>query len=286
MINKITISLKTAFVGTFAIFLIIISSLLIILYYENGKSALADSANLLGIEINERIIDHITDYTNIPIFINKLNKEYIIKNNSKQRTISLHFLNQIKIFNRISSIYFGNTYGGLANAGKELNTDIYYIIETKDFIKGTFNKYELNQNGVIKSKISSVPNFDSRKRPWFIGAKQSKKIFWTDPYVIFTGNDMAISCSMPISNKNKFIGVAAVDIFLSQIDTFLENLPITENGISLVLDENGYIIASSKKYEKFTKNSNNYSRIKINNSNTKLLSDLSKQIINNKILIA
>lgn len=40
--------------------------------------------------------------------------------------------------------------------------------------------------------------YDPRVRPWYIGAKKTGKIFWTDPYIFFENDRPGITVAVPV----------------------------------------------------------------------------------------
>lgn len=245
----------------------------------NGRQALKDSSDLLSREVNSRIIDHIDSFLRVPEYINRINSDYIKTNNLflTQRRLSRHFYKQLTIFPSVSSIYFANVHGGLADAGKELDGKIKYYIETDNFRKGTFRKFRVDDNGNVLDTILTVPHFDGSTRPWYKKAVEKNTIVWNDPYVLFTGDDLAISCSMPVySNSSKLLGVTSVDISLSNIDSYIDSLIITPNGLSMVIDSNGIIVASSSKIQKFKKENSKFIRVTIEDSENYLIQSMAK----------
>ena len=50
-------------------------------------------------------------------------------------------------------------------------------------------------------------------RPWYLGARDSQKTFWTDIYIFNTGQKPGISRATPILDRDgKFLGVFGMDI--------------------------------------------------------------------------
>ena len=69
---------------------------------------------------------------------------------------------------------------------------------------------------------------------------------WRDVYVLFTGQDMAITASRPVYDAHGgFLGVAAVDLSLSQLTAFLQALPLGE-GTAFIMERSGLMLASSR----------------------------------------
>ena len=163
-----------------------------------------------------------------------------------QEVLQKTFLSQVKQFRFISSIYFGNVEGGLANAGHEAGQDEFYMIGTQNFVAGDFVKYAVDADGASDLVLKTFPDFDARTRDWYQNAVNAKEVTWGDVYPLFTNQDMAIAVSQPVyDDGGNLIGVVAADLFLGQLSDFLDNNPIGKRGQSLLVDRDGFLIASS-----------------------------------------
>lgn len=69
-----------------------------------------------------------------------------------------------------------------------------------------------------------------------------RKPIWTNPYVDFLGKGLMITCSYPVYKNNEMIGVACIDIGLTDIRNSISDLAIVGTGISFLIDEEGKII--------------------------------------------
>lgn len=70
-----------------------------------------------------------------------------------------------------------------------------------------------------------------------------RKAVWTKPYVDFLGTGWMITCSVPLYEKDRFIGVACLDVSLKTIQNqFLVDFRLGENGIAYLLEKSGNII--------------------------------------------
>lgn len=75
-----------------------------------------------------------------------------------------------------------------------------------------------------KSWFLSHPNpLDYHIRPWYTGAKQTKDLYFSEPYYDKLGGQLAlITCSRPFyDSAGKFLGVAAADVSLDKIHDFV-----------------------------------------------------------------
>ncbi|MEI6385497.1 MAG: cache domain-containing protein [Spirochaetota bacterium] len=94
--------------------------------------------------------------------------------------------------------------------------------------------------------MSSLPHFNARQRPWYSNAVAAGKAVWNPPYVLFTGQELAIAASQPVFDASgRLIGVAAIDVFLSHLGDMLAQLRVGKTGQSFIMESSGFLIASS-----------------------------------------
>lgn len=87
-------------------------------------------------------------------------------------------------------------------------------------------------------------DYDPRKRDWYMQAKNTKEIIWTDPYFDDTVNDMVVTaCKAIYNDKGEFVGVLGLDIALSKVNEQTKKLRIGEKGYPMILDANHVIIS-------------------------------------------
>jgi len=246
------------------------------LSYRNGQESVNEVALQLRSEINARIEDRLFDFLNIPHQIIRANSTSIgrgLLDSSDQEALLKYFWEQIQVFDSVTSIYYGNTDGGLANAGREGADGNLYKIYTDDFVKGAFNKYNTDIMGNITDLVQVVPGFNATERQWFRRAVARGDNTWSEVYTLFTGNDLSISASCPVYNEEgKLIGVAAADLFLSHFSSFLSDLAIGKTGQSYIIDHDGFLIASSSRQPyPFTDSSSKANRIRATESTIPLI---------------
>ncbi|WP_455205155.1 SpoIIE family protein phosphatase [Kaarinaea lacus] len=93
-------------------------------------------------------------------------------------------------------------------------------------------------------------DYDPRRRPWFIGAKNlyaqgdqaSSSANWTPPYTFFTTKEPGITISAGYNNGDQWLDVIGIDILLSDISKFTTSLRISERGMVGVLTDQSKII--------------------------------------------
>ena len=253
--NVKKVPLKILLIIPFISLMVLTTGLVGYISFQNGKKAVNTVAFQLRSEITNRIADHLDKFLNTPQQINQLNAVAMqqgLLNVNNPKILEHHFWEQIHVFKSVTSIYFGNTEGGLVNSGREGTTDTRYVIATDDFKSGPFNKFATDNLGNRTDLLVTVRDFDARTREWYKGAVQKGADSWSPTYILFTGHDMAIAASRPVYDKqDRLLGVASVDLFLSHISNFLRSMSIGKKGHAFIIERSGFLVASSSKEKSF-----------------------------------
>ncbi len=218
--------------------------------FRSARGAVNGVAHELRSEVTTRIEERLTQFLAAPHRLNEVNEQLVRGGTLDPRDaagLAQHFWQQVLATPTVTSVYFGNPSGGVANAGREGPGGALYEILTDGFAAGTFRKFAVSETGERTREIQSVPNFDARTRPWYTGAVAAGGPTWGPIYLLFSGQDMAISASRPVyDGRGTLIGVASADIFLSQLTDFLSSLAIGKSGLSFICEHaSGLLVASS-----------------------------------------
>ena len=98
--------------------------------------------------------------------------------------------------------------------------------------------------GTMSSNESYVP----KSRDWYKDASKEGKLIITNPALKKSGG-MGLSIAKPFFSGNNLAGVVAIDISLNEINHFLNKQLISKDSVSLLIDDHGFIIASSDEKE-------------------------------------
>ena len=245
--------------------------------YRNGQQAVNFVTFALREEITHRIVEYLTAVLKTPHQITRENQIELVSgvlNPDNKTAMQTTFLEVVKTFPTISSTYFGSEKGGIIGSGREGDLDSFYIYATENLLPGKFTKFGIDNQGEIQKLLSSVENYDARSRPWYKAAVNAGNAIWSDIYILTTGQDMAIAASRPVyDSENKLLGVTSVDLFLSQVASFLKFVKVSENGLTFIIERNGLLVASSTDEKPFLTNpqTDKLVRLSAEQSQTKLI---------------
>jgi adenylate cyclase len=111
-------------------------------------------------------------------------------------------------------------------------------------------KYRDSGGRVIKEEIVKE-DYDPRKRPWYIGAKDKQGLFWSDVYIFATGQIPGITAAAPVHGADgSLMGIFGLDIPLIEISNFLEDLrkeiqdkKFGKTAIAFIVNTHGDLVA-------------------------------------------
>ncbi len=88
--------------------------------------------------------------------------------------------------------------------------------------------------------------YDPRARPWYIKAKETKKLGITDAYIGATTKQLMVTIMAPVFNESEFLGVFGIDIALDDLTKAISNINFN-GGYGVLQDTKGLIIAHPNK---------------------------------------
>lgn len=88
-------------------------------------------------------------------------------------------------------------------------------------------------------------DYDPRKRPWYQAAVEQRKSIVVGPIVFASNGEPGLTFATPVIVNDRVVAVHAMDITLTTIKDFLYSNRISNNSISLILDGQMRVIASS-----------------------------------------
>jgi sigma-B regulation protein RsbU (phosphoserine phosphatase) len=115
---------------------------------------------------------------------------------------------------------------------------------------GTHYAVDLNTVDKYDENGELIP-FPVRERPWYRGAVEAGKLYLTGIETDAFSGELTITCSIPLKVNGKIVGVAGADIFLDNMDDFVESSSEKE-GYRFVINQEGQVILAPKNNELFS----------------------------------
>ena len=157
-----------------------------------------------------------------------------------------YFLAQLRSNSQLAGIYLGQTDGGFVfvkRDGDGFSSKFIAFESGQRQVKRLTRDANLN---IIKREALPADTFDPRSRPWYRAANQAGATIWTDPYVFFTSKRPGVTAASPVMKSGRMVGVVGVDIEISGLSNFLNDVPLSEHGRAFIVDHNGTAVAFPK----------------------------------------
>ena len=129
-----------------------------------------------------------------------------------------------------------------------------YLPKMKEIFKSIADTYEEITHVYIGLKDKSFhpyphadlpDDYDGTATAWYTQAASKDSLIWTDIYESSNGLGMVVTVSMPLYNSynnNDFVGVISLDINLSHLQTFVDEIKIGEFGTAALTAGDGTVI--------------------------------------------
>jgi len=274
--------LQAILIIPFVVQIVSIVSFVAYLSFRNGQRAINDLASQLQNEVSLRTIEHLDRLLATPTQVTQLSVDaYELGNLNLQNldNIGGYFYKQMKIFKNIGYINFGHINGGFVGVGREDDGTLYMeLMRPND--RGKYKRYSLDNQGKPTGVIATE-NYDYQNDSWYANPAKAGKPMWSD---IYNWEDrpeiVSIASGQPLYDQNrKLISVIGVDLILTQINSFLENLKVSSSGRVFILDRNGLFVATSSKETLYLMNNKTAARLKVVESQDPLIQATAQNLI-------
>ncbi len=176
---------------------------------------------------------------------NALRADYIDLNDRDSLTRFFFQLPQRNADYGVSGVYIADQRGVLSALDSDLRDGAasWYVLHASPDTDGKLNKHTVSSDGATDTLLEAGERFDATQRPWFEQAVASTESIWTPVYRDAHTGQPVMTWALAIRNaRGQLEAVVGVDLLLSRISQFLEQLPVSENTAVLLTDRNGELI--------------------------------------------
>ena len=106
------------------------------------------------------------------------------------------------------------------------------------FFMGFEDKRLIHGTGWIAPK-----EYDPTSRIWYTTIAGGQEFFISDPYIDSQDGSLVVTMSCPVKQNGKLIGVLGIDISLTEIQEYVNNIKILDTGFAAMLTSDGKFIA-------------------------------------------
>ncbi len=136
-----------------------------------------------------------------------------------------------------------NVFGPAATAIPETATRVLRVIDTVDGTKKESYFWSGEEN-VVEPFFEGSATYDPRKRPWYLGALESDRLYVTVPYIFESTGQPGVTFAKRITDASgRTLGAVGIDITMSAISRILEDLRIGEEGLVFMLDRQARLMS-------------------------------------------
>jgi adenylate cyclase len=215
-------------------------------YRANRDGALALSNDLLG-ALEQRIAAEISGYLAPASRAVRILRDTVRDGALGDRlplveTVSDSLLREIP---QIANLYAADEDGNfvLVRRGEAGGTDVK-VIENLPASRRVTLVHRNSAGQEIGREDDPTDTYDPRTRPWFIGARGSDELFWTEVYIFFSQRVPGITVSARHRGPQGRLRVFGADITLDALSHFLASLTIGRSGRAVIIDDTGQLIAA------------------------------------------
>lgn len=276
-LNKKRLSMRNTIIILFLIIVISTVGVVSNIIFSSWLTTAEESVMKLSEDINSNICHKVDHFIDIPIQMEKVNQTLIengVVNIEDKKERETFFIGVLKNYpESVYSFSIGTENGEYYGARRNKNNEIEIMMNNKD----TFGEswyYSVRDDMTSGDLIVKLGKFDPRTRDWYTAAKKAQKLVFSSIYKHFVMNELAISVSTPIYNKdNSMYGVLGTHIIISKIDSFLREVVKESKSYAVIIDKDtGELIANSFGIANYTFNDlGEARRIKIEELNNEVV---------------
>ena len=237
----------------------------------------AFKASIPVVQVSEKLSKKLS----YPTIINELNEAAITADPQLLDDfdrLSRRFWRQLKSF-PVDYINFGGTNGIFLGLEKTDNGEILHNEDSERFGRGSMHVYNMTNEGERLTKEDTIPGMsDNHKEPWYVDTVKAGKPTWSSIYAWEDQPEtFSISYNAPIfDNNEKLLGVLGVDMIINQLSTWLQTAWENDQGLALIMEADGNLVASSAPEITFTKQNGIIRRAHIRDTDHKIAREMHK----------
>lgn len=220
--------------------------------YLNGHRSVQLLARQLGSSIADQVDLQLDGVLEAPRLINRLNEQAISSgqlNPENFAALERLFFEQISLF-PVGYINYGNQAGDYLGV-QRLDDGSLLVNEMRQRVAPNRQLvYRISAAGRQRQPLRVIePIGTAREEPWYRETIEAGRPIWSSIYQWDDNPDvLSVSFNQPVRDprSGRLQGVIGVDVILTQLSTFLQQLWGQRPGLVLVLERDGRLVASSQ----------------------------------------
>ena len=225
---------------------------------RNGQKAVNNLASKLQNEVSSLIYQHLNSYLSIAPQLNQINANAIETGilDPDNLTQLVQFFWKQRVTFDIGYVLLGTPTGIFSSVGNYFGDQriTFDTTDLQNYGNSLMHTFEINTQGKpSKLILKSQKDHFFKKEGWYAAGAQLEKPTWSKVYNWEVEPfPLCIAASHPLFDDNKKLtGVLGVEMRLSEVSNFLEQLKVSPSGQTFIIERNGLLIASSGDQKPF-----------------------------------
>jgi signal transduction histidine kinase/DNA-binding response OmpR family regulator/HPt (histidine-containing phosphotransfer) domain-containing protein len=155
----------------------------------------------------------------------------------------------------VSFLYFGSAKGEFYGVQKTLgDPEQRAVVNVRAVGDDGRRFFSAMQPGDRTRELPrETKTYEPRGRPWYIAASAKKGRVFSTVYPSASSGQLLITLAQPVYDKDgSVLGIFAADLFLKRLAELLNTQKISKRGAALLVDEQGFLVATSTGDELFS----------------------------------
>ena len=235
-----------------------------------------------GYRQNASVVDlsiRLSSKLSYPIWINDLNLNWLKADPARERNvaaISERFWNQMRVF-PVDYINIGLADGAFVGMERTAEGELLLNEDTPRSGRGSMAVYAMSAQGQRGALLERIPEMSAtHEEAWYVDTAKAGKPSWSSIYAWEDQPEVfSISYNAPLFGPDRSLqGVVGVDMVLSQLSTWLQGVWKNREGIALIVEPNGDLVACSLPELTLTKRSGSVERANLRDLSNPLIREL------------
>jgi signal transduction histidine kinase/CheY-like chemotaxis protein len=227
------------------------------LSFKNGQQAVNDLADRLMDQSSNLVSKHLDNYLETPQKINQINVSAIklgLLDLKNFKQAGHYFWEQLQAYPDITYIGYAITTGETIGAGKLIAGQGVTIEEISPATNWKDYIYATDSQGNRTKVLEVLDDYQPLTDVWYRETVKANKTVWGPIYNWDALPEfLATTINSPIHDKNnQLVGVIGIDLLLSSISDFLQQLKISPTAKTFIIERDGLLVGSSSTEKPFS----------------------------------
>jgi signal transduction histidine kinase/DNA-binding response OmpR family regulator len=253
------------------------------LSFKNGQEAVNDLADKLMDKSSDLVSERLDNYLETAQKLDRINLDAIdlglldVKDLKKS---GHYFWRQLQTYPDISYISYALKTGEFSGSGRVETGRGVTIEELSPATKWINEVYTTDKLGNRSKLLKVYDDYQPLTEVWYTETVKAKKTVWGSVYNWDDSPEIiSVTINSPIYDRQKqLLGVLSIDLLLSGVSQFLEQLKITPSGKTFIIERDGSFIGSSTSEQPFTLVNNVAKRLSALNSSNPQIKETSQYL--------